>query len=83
MRDDDYYGFTPYVSSGCSSARPQMTSRFGSAGVHLTLLEDPQGVLGRDPCGYCVHAPVAGQVYASTSLPFGFCMAVPATVAAS
>ena len=32
----------------------------GSAGVHLTLLDDPVPVLGRDPCGYCVHGPIAG-----------------------
>jgi len=32
----------------------------GSAGVHLMLLDDPAPLLGRDPCGYCVHAPIAG-----------------------
>jgi erythritol kinase (D-erythritol 1-phosphate-forming) len=26
----------------------------------LTLLDDPEPILGRDPCGYCVHAPAAG-----------------------
>ncbi|MGH6737880.1 MAG: FGGY family carbohydrate kinase, partial [Bradyrhizobium sp.] len=33
----------------------------GSAGVHMTLLLDPERVLGGDPCGYCVQAPVAGN----------------------
>jgi len=32
----------------------------GSAGVHMAVLDDPQLILGRDPCGYCVYAPVAG-----------------------
>ena len=32
----------------------------GSAGVHMAVLDDPQRILGRDPCGYCVYAPVAG-----------------------
>ncbi len=32
----------------------------GSAGVHLTLLTDPDPVLTGKPCGYCVNAPVAG-----------------------
>ncbi len=32
----------------------------GSAGVHMAVMDDPQRVLDREPCGYCVHAPVAG-----------------------
>ena len=32
----------------------------GSAGVHMAVLGDPQRILGRDPCGYCVCAPVPG-----------------------
>jgi erythritol kinase (D-erythritol 1-phosphate-forming) len=32
----------------------------GSAGVHMAVLDDPQPILSRDPCGYCVHAPLTG-----------------------